>query len=133
MKPTPAEFAAALIACFEGERLRPYRDSGGVWTDGIGNTHGVTPGVTITHEQAVADFERNCHPLLALVEGKPLLAAGGYASFGFNCGLSALEAVLAGKDSVSNPKHTTDRKGNVLPGLVARRKFEAMLIALGTP
>ena len=131
MMPTLAELAAALIAVFEGERLTPYRDSGGVWTDGIGNTHGVQPGVTITHTQAIEDFERNDHPLLALVTDKPIVAAAAYVSFGFNCGCHALENVLAGKDSILNPVHTTDRHGNVLAGLVARRRLESMLIEIG--
>ena len=44
-----------LTKSFEKCRLIPYQDSGGVWTNGWGNTHRVTPGVTIT--QAKADDE----------------------------------------------------------------------------
>lgn len=40
--------------------LKPYRDSKGIWTDGLGNTHGVVPdGPPITLDKAKADFARN--------------------------------------------------------------------------
>lgn len=38
----------------EGCRLRAYRDSGGVWTIGVGHTGGVAPGQVCTIEQATA-------------------------------------------------------------------------------
>ena len=49
----------ALTEKFEGCKLTAYQDSGGVWTNGYGNTHGVVPGSTITQEQAVADLRAN--------------------------------------------------------------------------
>ena len=50
----------ALILEREGCRLRPYQDSVGVWTDGVGNTMGVVPnGPPITRPKADADLERN--------------------------------------------------------------------------
>lgn len=49
----------ALTEQFEGCRITPYQDSGGVWTNGYGNTHGVVPGVTITQAQAEADLQAN--------------------------------------------------------------------------
>ncbi len=112
---TLAEFAAALITVFEGERLTAYLDSGGVPTIGIGHTSSVIAGDVITHEQAIALFA---------------IEAAALASFGFNCGRGALAKVLAGGDLVSNPVHTTDRHGKVLAGLVARRRLEETLIAL---
>ena len=40
--------------------LTPYQDSKGIWTDGLGNTHGVVPnGPPITLEKAKEDFARN--------------------------------------------------------------------------
>lgn len=48
-----------LIADYEGCRLSPYQCSGGVWTDGIGNTHGVVLGRTITERQAAGNFITN--------------------------------------------------------------------------
>lgn len=129
LKPTLSALAAALIAVFEGpEKLAAYRDTGGIWTIGRGHTHGVTEGMTITHEQAVAFFAEDQAPLLGVVSGRPLFAAAAYTSFGFNCGMGALHAVLAGVDKISNPKHCTDRHGTVLPGLVSRRALEELLV-----
>ncbi len=124
---TLSDFSTALISVFEGIQLKAYQDTGGVWTNGIGNTHGVVPGSTITMDQAAADFARNQAPLLAMVADLPVLKAAALVSFGFNCGQAALRRVLAGDDTIENPVHTTDRHGNVLPGLVARRRLESLL------
>jgi GH24 family phage-related lysozyme (muramidase) len=130
VKPTTADLAAALIAVFEGpERLIAFQDGGGVWTIGRGHTRGVTAGMTCTHDQAVAWFAEDQMRLLAMVEGLPALAGAAYASFGYNCGMSALHAVLAEQDTIANPRHTTDRHGVVEPGLVSRRQLERLLIA----
>ena len=48
-----------LTEQFEGCELTAYQDSGGVWTNGYGNTHGVVPGSTITEQQAIADLQAN--------------------------------------------------------------------------
>ena len=48
-----------LTKGFEKCRLVPYKDGGGVWTNGWGNTHRVTPGVAITQEQADKDLLAN--------------------------------------------------------------------------
>ena len=48
-----------LTESFEGCKLIPYRDTGGIWTDGYGNTHGVVPGTAITQAKAEADLIRN--------------------------------------------------------------------------
>ena len=133
MKPTLAEVTASLIVTFEGEKLTAYQDSGGVWTIGIGHTKDVQPGQRITHEQAVQFFIADCAPLLALVAGFPTLQGAALASFGFNCGIARLRDVLAGHDSIDLPRHTQDRHGTVLPGLVARRRLEKMLIDLARP
>jgi lysozyme len=44
---------------FESCRLLPYKDGGGVWTDGWGNTNNVVPGVCISMEKANADLLNN--------------------------------------------------------------------------
>jgi lysozyme len=130
MKPSLEQLSAALIQVFEGPaKLKAYRDAGGVLTIGIGHTGpDVMEGMTITPEQAITLFAQDQSPLLSMVQDKPLFAAAAYVSFGFNCGRGALHAVLNGLDSVSNPKHTTDRRGVVLPGLVSRRNLESLLI-----
>lgn len=48
-----------LTKDFEQCRLMPYLDSGGVPTDGWGNTHHVIMGVRITQEKADADLLAN--------------------------------------------------------------------------
>lgn len=124
-----AEIASALISVFEGpDRLTAFRDSGGVWTIGRGHTKGVKEGDTCTPAQAVAWFAEDEAPLLELVNGVKVWRAAAYVSFGYNCGRGALHAVLTGLDTIDNPKHTTDRRGNVQPGLVSRRRLEKLLI-----
>lgn len=48
-----------LTKGFEKCRLTPYRDSGGVLTDGWGNTHHVQAGFCITQAKADADLMAN--------------------------------------------------------------------------
>jgi lysozyme len=128
---TVAELAAALIAVFEGCRLMAYQDSGGVWTIGIGHTGAdVTPGMVITQAEAQALFEKDQAPLLAKVgSGKGVADAAALVSFGFNCGIGALERVMAGQATLD--QFVKDHKGDVLPGLVARRRLEETLMLLG--
>jgi lysozyme len=127
---TVAELAAALIAVFEGCRLTAYQDSGGVWTIGIGHTAGVVEGQVITMAQAQAFFAEDQSPLLAKVAGVSSIAdAAALVSFGFNCGMGALERVMAGQATLDQFVH--DAHGNVLPGLVARRNLEETLMLLG--
>lgn len=40
-----------LLELLEAKRYRAYRDSGGVWTNGIGHTLGVVQGQTATEEE----------------------------------------------------------------------------------
>jgi lysozyme len=49
----------ALTEQFEGLSLIAYQDSGGVWTNGYGNTHGVVPDSAISQIQAVQDLQAN--------------------------------------------------------------------------
>lgn len=130
MKPLIAQLADALIAVFEGpEALTAFQDSGGVWTIGRGHTAGVKKGDTCTHEESVAYFAADQAPLLLMVASISVVAAAAFVSFGYNCGRGALAKVLAGKDSIDNPVHTTDRHGVVQRGLVSRRRLEALLVA----
>jgi len=130
VKPTLAELASALIAPFEGPpRLTAYQDAGGVWTIGRGHTRGVVKGMVITPAQSDLYFAEDAAPLLTVVERLPLIVAACYVDFGYNVGEGALARVLNGQDSLDNPIHTTDRHGIVEPGLVSRRRLEALLIA----
>ena len=81
----------ALITDFEGCRLSPYQCSAGVWTDGIGNTHGVVPGKTITERQAAGNFITNVlrtEAVLArcIVTQLPQQVYDAVVSFAFNVG-----------------------------------------------
>lgn len=130
MMPTLEALAAALITVFETEKLLAYVDSGGVWTIGIGHTGpDVHAGLRITSEQSAALFASDQKYLFQAVAGMSPYRGAALVSFGFNCGLQALRRVLLGQDSILNPVHTTDRHGNVLAGLVARRRLESLLAA----
>lgn len=48
-----------LIGNAEGCRRDPYKCPADVWTDGIGNTHGVKQGVRKTDQQIAADWQKN--------------------------------------------------------------------------
>jgi len=129
-KLTTEELAGALIASFEGEKHIAYRDSGDVWTIGFGHTKDVHQNLTCNHAQAVEWLREDAAGLFALVKDLPTAHAAALVSFGYNCGRSRLESVLAGHDTIGNPVHTTDRHGNVQPGLVARRRLEEALCLL---
>ena len=125
---TPQELASALIRVFEGCRLTSYRDTGGVWTIGFGHTGpDVVEGLTITQDQADAFLAADSTPLFTAVAGRPVIQQAALVSFGYNCGLSKLEEVLAGHSLIGQFVH--DRHGNVLPGLEARRALEEALVA----
>ncbi|CAI0714286.1 Phage-related lysozyme (muraminidase) [Serratia quinivorans] len=48
-----------LIGNAEGCRRDPYKCPADVWTDGVGNTHDVKPGVRKTDQQIAADWKKN--------------------------------------------------------------------------
>ena len=127
---TIQELATDLIACFEGCRLTAYQDTGGVWTIGFGHTGSGIAGMTWTYEHAYAQLQIDIAPLLPLVADLPVPHAAALVSFGYNCGRAKLEDVLAGHDTIANPVHYTDRKGNVLTGLRSRRELEEALTLL---
>ena len=133
---TVAELASALISVAEGQPhlnanglYAPFRDGGGIWTIGRGHTAGVT-AATPPATQAQVDqwFAEDQAYLLSIVSGLPILEAAALVSFGFNCGAGALRLVLCGHSILTHYVH--DAKGNIEPGLVARRALESLLISL---
>lgn len=48
-----------LIGNAESCRRDPYKCPADVWTDGVGNTHDVNPGVRKTDRQIAADWQKN--------------------------------------------------------------------------
>ena len=57
-----------LLKFFEGCELVAYQDSVGVWTIGYGHTKGVTPGMTITQEEAEQMLENELSEYEGYVE-----------------------------------------------------------------
>jgi len=88
----------ALLLQREGCVLTPYRDSVGVWTDGVGNTVGVVPnGPPITQEKADADLERNLERFEKAVNESVTVGLEQHqfdalVSFAFNVGEGAFKA-----------------------------------------
>lgn len=133
---TLEEKAAAIIAVLEGERLKAYQDSGGVWTIGFGHTGTVMndpigSGMTISSGMVVTLFGYDAKPLFDYVRGVislrgDILAQAGWVSFGYNAGFGALKAHVANPESILDYVH--DRHGNVVDDLVRRRRFEYALI-----
>ena len=86
-----------LIREREGCRLVPYRDSQGVWTDGVGNTHGVRAwGPPITQAKADADLKLNLRVVEACINHEVKIVLEQFqfdalASFVFNVGTRAFE------------------------------------------
>ena len=126
-----AELSAALIQVFEGCELTAYQDTGGVWTIGFGHTGEVDGvpvglGMTITQQQAEDLLAQDQAHLFTLVATFPVLEGAALVSFGYNLGVSNLKKVIAGQAILTDFIH--DRKGHILPGLVARRNLEEKLI-----
>lgn len=129
---TVIELAAALIRVFEGLRLISYQDASPKknWTIGFGHTGPVNGAplaadVVITQEQAEQLLYLDCAPLLNVIGERPLLEAAALLSFGYNCGIGALEKVVSGH---AHPEDFTHAGGVELTGLVSRRKLETALM-----
>lgn len=125
--PSLMDLASALLDVFEGNRLKAYQDSGGVWTIGRGHTQGVKAGMIATQAQVDQWFAEDQAPLMDVVKDRAPLEAAALLSFGFNCGKGALLRVLNGELDMQDRVY--DRKAHKLDGLVARRRLESVLIA----
>ena len=127
-----------LTEGFEGDRLRAYQDSKGVWTIGYGHTGGVYPSMVITQAQAEAflmadiawaESEVNRVVKVPLKQGE----FDALVDFVFNCGAgnfdhSTLLVLLNHGDHVRAAAEFQkwDKCGGVeLPGLLRRRRAEA--------
>jgi len=131
----------ALVEKFEGLDLNAYQDVVGVWTIGYGHTSGVTPGETITEQQAddflQSDLQSAGAAVLAALPGVGL-TGNQYAaltSLVFNVGPGALEGTnLAAYIKAGNwPAAYADwlnfdhAGGRVVQGLLNRRQAEVLL------
>lgn len=134
--------ARELIQAWEGLRLRAYQCPGGVWTIGWGHTKGVTPGSEISVAEAerllsedIGEIERQLAELLPGVElGNNRKAA--LISLIFNIGVGAFGKSSLRRRILANPEDYRIRNefmrwvragGEILPGLVSRRRQEAVL------
>jgi len=130
---------------FEGERLKAYKCSAGVWTIGVGHTSAagepkVVEGMTITANESaailardLAAFELGVERMLEVDVSQNQFDV--LVSFAFNCGLGALKKstllkrVNEGKfDAVpAELMKWTKAGGKEVAGLVRRRRAEAKL------
>ncbi|WP_320734031.1 lysozyme [Enterobacter kobei] len=130
-----------LIGNAESCRRDPYVCPAGVITDGIGNTHGVKPGVRKTDEQIAKDWQANILEAEKCVNaygnGKSLSdnTFSAVTSITFNCGCATMRtSILFKKLQQGEIKQACEQfprwvygGGKVLPGLVTRRGAEKQL------
>lgn len=132
----------SVITYYEGCYLEAYWDPyGKVWTIGYGHTNGVYEGMVITKEQAIEFLKEDC--LVAEKGIKDYVTRelkqyefDALVSFLFNVGEYTLlnDKTLRGYVNDGNSQGVYDRLqeyvhggGQVLPGLVKRRKTEGEL------
>ncbi len=125
-----------LIDKFEGCKLTPYQDSGGIWTVGYGHTGSDVTDETITQEQAdswrdqdIATAVRRVRQYITATLNQNQLDA--LTSLVFNLGVAPLKGTLGRMVNARDYKGAADEfdlwvhcKGKVLLGLVTRREAE---------
>lgn len=141
---TPAAIALAksLIIKSESFESKPYKNAHDVWTNGYGNTNGVTAKtppctvaqalVQLTANMAEAINEIKMHVQHVLTDHQ--VAALIDFTFNLGCGAFDTSTILKeinASDLADVPaqllRWVHDSAGNVLPGLVARRKIDVTL------
>ena len=133
----------SLIKHFEGCKLEAYPDPGtgaAPWTVGWGCTAGVTPGMTITQEQADEMLQKEVSKFASQVTGMVTVDLqqcmfDALVSFAYNCGADNLRrSTLLRKVNAYDFAGAADEfsrwtrgGGKILPGLVRRREAERQL------
>lgn len=136
--------AVDFIRGWEGERLKAYQCSAGVWTIGVGHTKGVKEGDVITQEESerifledLESFKKEMAPLIKVdvTEGQFIALM----SFVFNLGLTNfMTSTLLKRLNVGDfpgaayefPKWKY-AGGEEVRGLLLRRKAERELFEKG--
>lgn len=133
-----SDLLIAKIKEFEGYSNTAYKCPAGVWTCGYGHTSGVTKDTTCTEKQAEQWLQEDLEPLETYVDTVPEIntqaKADAVIDFCYNLGLGAfkgstlLKKIKAGAST--EEIQVEFRKwvyagGQVLPGLVKRREWEA--------
>lgn len=126
------------IKHFEGFRAEAYRCPAGQWTVGYGHTRGVYEGRRVTRAEADRLLREDLAPLEHYVTGLGLSLTQGQTDalldFCFNLGTPALDgSTLLRKIRAGTPTAEIQKEfrrwvyagGEVLPGLVTRREWEA--------
>ena len=126
------------IKHFEGFRAEAYRCPAGQWTVGYGHTRGVYEGRRVTRAEADRLLREDLAPLEHYVERLGVAKTQGQADalldFCFNLGTPALDgSTLLRKIRQGAPTAEIQAEfrrwvwagGEVLPGLVKRREWEA--------
>lgn len=143
-----ALIASLTLDDFEGNKLVPYRDTGGVWTACRGVTGpSVIPGRTYTLAECQAlneiALQAHCKPIHAMVH-VPLAESqkAAWCSFGYNVGVgafqksTALRLINEGKPleacaQISRYHYVAGKDCNLAAsncrGIVERRAFERAL------
>jgi len=135
-----------LIKHYEGDKLKAYRDAGGIWTIGRGHTKGVKKGMVITEASSDAFLLQDIVEFEDYVNGKARRSLkwnerDALVSFTYNAGYR-LKGDLANAINYSAPKTVAYllRKYNkakiggvlkILPGLTKRRNSESLLYENG--
>lgn len=133
--------ALGMLRQYEGLRLRAYQDSIGVWTIGYGTTLGVHPGMVITKEQAESLLEidvKHRAELLGSWIHVPVTdnQMSAMISLAYNIGMKAIHhsrllthvnAGLSKKECAKDFMSWVHAGGQILPGLITRRKAEAVI------
>ena len=141
----PSDACIEFIKGFEGFRANAYKCPAGVWTIGYGTTEYVTPGDTVTEEQACdllrKDVQEAADAVDDLVDVE--LSQSQYdalCSFIYNVGRTAfqnstmLKMLNRGQSAAAiGPQFDRWIKagGQVKPGLVRRRADERKMFELG--